>query len=146
VNELARIAYIYDALELEEFLRSMDGSVTELPITEHLVAGLYSREVRIPADTVLVGEIHRTAHINILAKGSITVFTEDGEKYLEAPATVPAPALTKRVGLTHSDVVWISVHQTDLTNIEDVKASLVIDADELLALEPHELEKIICLS
>ena len=89
--------------------------------THHFSEGLYGREIRIPAGTILTGKMHRQGQINVLAQGDITVWTEQGMKRLQAPAVIVSGPGCKRVGYAHSDVVWITVlasEETDLVRLE----------------------------
>lgn len=90
--------------------------------SHHFADGLYGRELFIPAGTVLTGKMHKGRHLNVLAKGDITVWTEQGMKRLQAPAVIVSEAGTKRVGYAHTDTVWITVHaseETDLARLEE---------------------------
>lgn len=91
--------------------------------------GLYAREITIPSGTVLTGKVHRTRHLNILSRGTITVWSEaEGTKQLTAPATFVAEAGSRRVGYAHTDVVWTTVHATSETDLEKLETDLI---------EPH---------
>lgn len=79
----------------------------------HFAEGLYARELLIPAGTVIVGKVHLAEHLNFLMKGDITVWTDDGMKRLQAPCILKSRPGVKRVGLTHEDTIWVTVHATD---------------------------------
>lgn len=83
---------------------------TAIEPVHHFADGIYAREITIPAGTVLTGKIHRTEHLNILSKGEITVWTEDGMKRIEAPFTMVSRPGTKRVGYAHTECVWTTIH------------------------------------
>ena len=71
---------------------------------------LYGREITIPADTILTTEIHASEHIAFLLKGAITVYTEKGLEYMEAPMTMITKVGTKRAMVAHGEVVFTTVH------------------------------------
>jgi len=100
------------------------GDMDECPLTHKFADGVYVREIFIPADTLVVGKIHRHSHPNFLMKGKVAVYTEDGgSQILEAPLSIISPAGTKRVVYAIEDTVWITVHvteETDLDKIEEV--------------------------
>lgn len=96
---------------------------TEIPTTHHFAPGIYMRQVRIPAGTVVTGAIHKTEHLNILSQGVISVWTEYGMKTLRASSVIPSKPGIKRVGYAHEDSVWITVchnpeNETDTDNLE----------------------------
>lgn len=124
-------------LRLEDHMRLMP----QLPIepVHHFALGIYAREIRIPAGTLLTGEIHRTEHMNILSAGTITVWTEDGMRTLSAPFTLVSQPGTKRVGYAHTDVVWTTVHGTHERDLDRLRAEL-IETDQLAYIEPLALE------
>lgn len=124
-----------DLLDIEEELRTAEQ--VQLPVEHFFGPGLYARAVFIPAGTVLSGRIHKHANLNIVAKGLISVKTEEGEKHLRAPSVLVSPAGTKRIGLAHEDTVWITVHATTETDIEKIERELVADSYE--EFEEHQL-------
>lgn len=113
--ELVRKA-IFD---LEDFLLTLPQVF--LPITHHFSGGVYAREMLGPAGTIITGKIHTKDHINILSKGSLTVFTEHGIDHVKAPCTMVCKAGTKRVGYVHEDCVWTSIHSVSSENLEEVE-------------------------
>jgi hypothetical protein len=117
----------------------------ELEPVHHFAAGLYARELRIPAGTLLTGKVHKTEHLNILSAGTITVWTEEGMRTLSAPFTLVSQPGTKRVGYAHSDCVWTTVHATDETDLERLEAELV-ETEALTHSKPasREPEKLSC--
>lgn len=97
----------------------------DLPLKHTFTDGVYVREIFIPADTVLVGKIHRHAHLNYITKGKVTVLTKDGLQDLEGPCTIYSSAGTKRALYTHTDTIWTTVHanptnETDPIKLEDM--------------------------
>lgn len=125
-------------LALEDVMRKYEQLKIE-PV-HYFYAGGYAREITIPGGTLLTGKEHKTEHLNILSKGSITVWTEDGMKRLTAPFTFVSRPGTKRVGLAHEDTVWTTVH----ANPDDLRDPEQLE--ELLILNPNnQLEGAKCL-
>lgn len=95
-------------------------------MTHHYFAdGAYAREMRIPAGMVIVGKIHKTRHICVISKGDILVLTEDGPQRITAPATIVAPAGTKRAVYTLADTVWTNFHPTHETDLDKIEAQFI---------------------
>lgn len=102
----------------------------ECPVTHHFAPGMYAREMFIPAGTVLVGKIHRFAHVNTVAKGRIIVATEEGLKEVAAPAVFVSPPETKRAGYAIEDTVWITYHPTEETDLEKIEQAVILPGFE----------------
>ena len=69
----ARAALYKAEAAIGELLKPVD-----CPLQHLFAPGLYIRTIYIPANSVLVGKIHKHRHGNILSKGSVIVFTEQG--------------------------------------------------------------------
>ena len=62
-------------------------------------------------------------------QGDITVWTEEGMKRIQAPKIIKSYPGIKRVGLTHSDTIWVTVHATDAVegcDLEDLENDLTV--------------------
>ena len=113
----------------------------EMPVEHYFADGLYGRALHIPKHCCLTGAIHKREHINILAKGEITVLTDDGPQRIKAPYVMVSKPGTKRAGFAHEDCVWITVHACDETEVEKAEAALVTnDYEEWLRLETCHLQ------
>ena len=73
----------------------------------------YAREMMIPKGTLIIGKIHRHQHLNFISKGKVVVFTEFGEKHLEAPCTFISEVGLKRAVYAEEDTLWTTVHITE---------------------------------
>lgn len=115
----------------------------EVPVEHFFAGGVYGRQVTIPANSLLVGKIHKHEQINVLLRGVIDVATEDGVVRLTAPHTFISPAGVKRAGWTVTETVWLTFHGTesrDLTEIEDAFISTSYeDYDKFKLGVKHEL-------
>jgi len=111
--------------ELEKALESLDGSenmeeYNEGRIHHHFGTGVYGRELFIPAGQVIVSKIHRGKTLSVIAQGEITVISEEGANLYKAPHVFVSPPFTKRVVVSHTDVVWVTSHENP-ENSEDLK-------------------------
>lgn len=100
------------------------GEEGAVKIDHALVDGLYLRTMTVGPDTMLGGMVHRKAGLSILSKGEISVLTDQGCTRLKAPWIGIAAANIARLGLTHSDVVWTSVHATTNTDLAKIEEEL----------------------
>jgi hypothetical protein len=82
--------------------------------------------MRIPAGTVIVGKIHKHAHLNILSQGTVCVMTEtEGDRQLTGPLTMVSPPGTKRAVYAITDAVWTTIHLTNSTDLEEIEAEVI---------------------
>jgi len=95
------------------------------PIDEKYGCCTYARQMFIPKGTLIVGKIHRHQHLNFILQGKVSVATEFGKKYFEAPCTFISEVGLKRAVYAEEDTIWTTVHLTqyaseaDLDKIED---------------------------
>jgi len=112
------------------------GKKIELETIHHFAAGLYARELRIPAGVLLTGKIHKTEHLNILAKGRIEISNMGESRLMAAPLIFVSPPGTKRAGYAHEDSVWITIHPTEETDMEKLEQDLVTTSFDEIEYKP----------
>ena len=95
-------------------------------VTEHQFSpGIYMRKLFRPAGTLIVGKVHKKSHFFLCAKGEIIAWTEDGMKRLQAGDSIESQPGTKRVTLAVTDAIGITIHRTDLTDLDEIEAELI---------------------
>lgn len=118
----------------EAILRLQDAIISEgrdvgpasCPVEHHFAPGSYGREMTLPAGMVVVGKIHKHAHINVISKGRVLVFTEQaGVLELTAPCTFVSSPGTKRVVHVLEETVWTTVHVTDKTDLAEIEREVI---------------------
>ncbi len=97
----------------------------------HFAPGVYVREFRCFENTLLVGKTHRHEHMFILLEGKCTVSTEDEVLTLEAPYIGKSPAGVKRALYTNTDIIWVTIHPTDETDVAKLEEWLTVPDDEV---------------
>jgi quercetin dioxygenase-like cupin family protein len=125
-NELiiSEIVSIEQIQALEVAMREMPQE--EIPVNHYFSNGVYAREIFIKKGTTLTGHIHKYSQLNILSKGEISVYTENGIKRISAPFTIVSPAGTKRVAYAHEDCVWTTIHGTHETDLEKIEEKFIV--------------------
>jgi hypothetical protein len=118
----------------------------ECPLQHVFAPGAYARTMRIPAGTVIVGKIHKHAHLNILSQGTVCVMTEtEGDRQLTGPLTMVSPPGTKRAVYAVTDAVWTTIHLTNSTDLEEIEADVIaptFEDYERFALENNMTNRI----
>ena len=110
------------------FMRELPQA--ECPTKHYFAPGIYIREIFMPADTYVIGKIHRTEHFNTLLTGKCGLFEADGtQTILKAPLTfVSQPGVQKALYI-YEDCLWQTIHVTKERDMEALEAE-IIEPDE----------------
>ena len=121
-------------MQLQEVMLAMPDHMTQADFkTEHYFSpGIYMREMTMPKGSVVIGKIHKTEHMCVVAKGSVSVVTEDGTKTYTAPCVVHSMPGAKRALHALEETVWINVHHnpTNEKDLEKIDEIFVVDTFE----------------
>ena len=132
-NSLQKVKFRQDILAVQNGLMKMidDGAIQSTledcvvkhyfsPKDEKYGCCTYAREMLIPKGTLIIGKIHRHQHLNIISKGKVVVYTEFGEKHLEAPITFVSEIGLKRSVYAVEDTLWTTIHLTEFVGEENL--------------------------
>ena len=97
-------------------------------LTHYFAPGVYCREYFLKAGSLIIGKIHKTAHMSIISKGKVTVRTQYGFETIEAPHTWMSEIGTQRAIFVHEDTLWTTIHPTKLTDLDEIEAMVVTDS------------------
>ena len=122
MSSLALAGNMPEILALEKVLLTLEQ--VECPVSHYHIDGVYVRSMFIPAGTVLTGAIHNKENVSILAQGTIRVTNGTESKVITAPYVMVDQAGIKRLGVAETDVTFINVWRTDLTDIESLEKEL----------------------
>lgn len=133
-TEIARTGASRDTIQrFENALRPMEQ--TDCPLKHTFAPGMYAREILLPADTFIVGKIHKHAHLNIVTKGRCIVVTEFGTFEVDAtrgPITFTSDAGTKRALYVQEETIWTTIHLTNSTDLAEIEREIIAPTyDEL---------------
>ncbi len=134
---------VIDRLEAE-IMRLPPACIT---ILHHFAPGIYAREMRAPAGSVITGKVHKTRHLNIVSAGRLRVRNEQGEiKEIAAPYAFVSEPGTRRAAIVHEDCVWTTVHPNpdDEQNPDVLENRLVEDARNPLIEGMVQPKEILC--
>lgn len=106
----------------------------EAPVINRFTPGLYSREIFMPAGSLITSKIHKTEHPFVVLSGKVSVWTNDGDRVdIEGPYVGTTYPGTRRVLYIHEDTRWITFHPSDETELDKLEAQLI---------EPHDFPKV----
>jgi quercetin dioxygenase-like cupin family protein len=127
--------------DIERLQKAM-SSMPQIDLTtkHHFADGLYCRELFRPAGTTIVGKVHRKEHLYIVLSGEVTVVGEGGPIRIKAPCILVSPPGTKRAVYAHVDSICITVHRTELKDLEAIEAEL-LEPDATALFDAHNRPK-----
>ena len=102
-------------------------------IRHHFSSGVYAKEMRMPADYVLLHHRHKFDHLSLLASGSIELVVDGNRKVIHAPACLTISANVHHGVKTLTEVVWYCIHATDCRDVDAVDAELTLPDNMLEA-------------
>jgi hypothetical protein len=109
--------------------------------TEHFfIDGVYCRSLYRPADTLIIGKVHRKEHMYIVASGEVTIVGNGYKERIIGPRVIVSHPGTKRAVYSHTEATCMTVHRTDETDLDKIEAEL-IEPDETACFDAHNLLK-----
>lgn len=106
-------------------------------LIEHEFAhGVYSRKMHVDANTLVVGKMHRFETYNVLLKGACKIVcAHSGEvKEIKAPFTFTSEPYTKKLAVFTEESIWLNIHPTNLTDLEQIEKEFIVPEQEELEL------------
>jgi len=138
-----QITLAQEAIEKNENAMTGEQLNNYNPVKHTFTDNCYVREIFNPAGQVIVTKIHKKEHPFFLMKGKMSILTEDGVVYLEAPHHGITKPGTKRIIYTHTDCIFITVHGTDKKTPEEVEEEVIAKNfdDPVISIEEVNLLK-----
>lgn len=109
-------------LAIERRVQQMDQ--VDCPVRHYFIPGMYAREIRIPAGTVLTGAVHKHESIVVLSAGRLVLATENGPLEVAAPFTMICHPGAKNLATALEDSVWTNFFVTDETDLDKLVEEL----------------------
>ena len=132
MNELAIFKQQLNLIELENKLSELEQ--VEIPIIHDFMGGVYVRQMLAPKDTLIIGKRHRHETCNILLSGKLSVYVGANEpvKHIEGPCIFKSESGAKKMGYTHTDVIFLNIHPTIETDLDKIEAEFIISEEEYM--------------
>jgi hypothetical protein len=130
--------------KIEQYLSTLPEKVMG-DLYEEGTPGLYTRQLFIPAGTLMTSCVHKTCHPFIIVKGKVTVYdtvSDTTNLYTEGYRGITYPG-TRRILFTHSDTLWITCHSTnkigyEFMGLEKHEQQVIFDAIMAEILQPYD--------
>lgn len=93
----------------------------ECPVEHFFTPGLYTRQIFMPAGSLVASRIHKFEHPFVISKGRVLVHIDGGESILlEAPYTGITLPGTRRLLYIVEDCIWTTFHVTEKTDVVEI--------------------------
>lgn len=118
-----KIQQVEDAMIKAGFAQRKTGELDKqegYEIVNSFADGMYIRECRVPKGWIFTSELHRFDHPFFLMKGRLRICSEDADVIMQAPHYGITLKGTKRLVYIEEDVVWITCHATEETDINKI--------------------------
>lgn len=136
VTELKELDSIFKLQDVMMGLPKIDLAV------EHIFGhDVYARKMTIKKGTVIVGKMHKTANINVMLSGDLTVVDSFGSNRVSSPCIFVSPPKVKRAAYAHEDTIWICFHASKTKDLKAIERR-VIEKDEGDIMLRNQIEKI----
>jgi hypothetical protein len=112
-------------------------SFIEPSVQHHFGGGVYAKEMRMPAEYLLLHHKHTFDHLSFLASGSIELIVDGEKQVIHGPACLTIAAGKHHGVKSLTDVVWYCVHATDCTDESKI--------DEVLT-EPENIAEVLSIA
>jgi hypothetical protein len=124
-----------DLGKLEGLMQSVEQ--VECPVFHNFAPGVYIREMHAEKGTVILGKRHRYETCNILLKGSLLLYTGNGNsnKTIKAPMIFNSNPGVRKLALVLEDTIFLNVHPTDETDLEIIEDKFIIPEEEYLMVK-----------
>jgi hypothetical protein len=123
-----------DVVPTSDLIQRLQEAGAKLPQielnTSHFFAnGMYARVLFRPADTLIVGKVHKHEHLYIVASGEVTVIGKGYKERIIGPRVIVSSPGTKRAVYSHTEATCITVHRTESRDLDEIEAE-IIEPDE----------------
>lgn len=129
MNELTNLTEREKIFEVEAIIKAHPLGMGEdpFPLEHQFAKGLYIRKITVPANVLTVTKIHKFSHPAFLLQGEMSIMEEWGARRVKAPTYFITKAGTKRVIYHHTEVVLVTVHATEETDVNRIEDEIIAD-------------------
>lgn len=112
----------------------------DCPVTHFKAPGMYARQMLIPKGQLIIGKIHKHAHLNHITYGHVRVETEHGPMEIKGPHTFTSKIGTKRAVVALEDTLWTTFHLNPNDLDPENEADMQKLEDEIIAKSYEALD------
>jgi hypothetical protein len=124
---------------VQDYCNKLDQ--VECNIDHHFSDGIYSRTMKVPAGTFVIGKVHRFKTLNIMSKGKALIYTGNDQpaKEINAPFTFVSNPMERKMAFFLEDSEWINIHPTNEIDLKKIEEKFIVPEKEyLMSLEKED--------
>ncbi len=107
----------------------------------HIFApGVYYRQIHMPAGTFVIGQEHKTRHLNMVISGRVHVMMDGVVEEIVAPCTFISEVGVRKALSVVEDTVWATIHPTDETDLIKLEELLIEKSQSFIEHENNKLQ------
>lgn len=103
------------------------------PLEHFFAPGVYVRKITMPAGAVILGHEHKTEHLNIVQSGEAEVVIDGKPRRITGPCVFTSKAGVRKALLIIREMVWLTVHPTDETDLGKLEEALIVKSATFIA-------------
>lgn len=127
---LPEVDTLQATLDLQAYMATLPQ--LDFPVRHSFSEGVYLREMFMPADSAVVGHRHRHRHAFVLMSGDISIMANGEVLRIQAPHVIDSQAGAKRAIYAHADSTMMTVHVTNETDLDKIRADVIMPDDEII--------------
>ncbi len=106
----------------------------DAPVTHHFADGVYTREMFIPRDSLIIGKRHRHETCNILLQGELSLYMgpDIPVKRIKAPCIFNSKPGAKKMAYIHEDAIFLNIHPTNERDLQKIEEEFIIPEEEFI--------------
>ena len=113
-------------MDLSEVMQAQQGQFVLDPQIKHYFSdGLYAKRIVIPKGYEVGQHAHKYSHLSILAKGHVSVRTNNSQKEYIAPACIDIEANVFHAIAALENSEWYCIHATDEKDLSKIDQVLI---------------------
>lgn len=130
-----------EQLEGAMFDAISDGQIeaVDCPLEHFYAPHVYVRQIRMKAGAFIIGQCHKTEHLNQLIQGRCRVIVDGVVHELVAPYTFVSKAGVRKCLYILEDCIWATTHVTDETDLGVLEELLIEKSATFLS---HDIDRI----
>jgi hypothetical protein len=110
----------------------------DCPLVHRFTDGMYIREIFMPGGTAVTTLRHKTNHPFVITRGRVSVWNDGVVEELQAPYVGITNPGTRRLIIVHEDTVWITFHNTEKTDPDEIAETICeVDVNPMLDENDH---------
>ena len=104
-------------------------------VEHHFSGGVYMRQIYMPRGDFIIGQQHKTKHLNVIQAGRAAVMMDGKLHMIQAPMIFESGAGVRKVLYILEDMIWSTVHVTPTQDLVQLEAELIDKSPSFKAFE-----------